>query len=74
MHWRAFLGPVLILKRGENMEQRTVRDLLAAVAQGEITPEQAETQLRIQPFIDLGYAKLDTGSDLWHCDRNVASR
>ncbi len=42
------------------MEQRTVRDLLAAVAQGEITPEQAETQLRIQPFIDLGYAKLDT--------------
>ena len=42
------------------MEQRDVRALLAAVASGEVTPEQAEAQLRVQPFVDLGYAKLDT--------------
>ena len=42
------------------MEQWDVRALLDAVARGEVTPEQAEARLRVQPFVDLGYAKLDT--------------
>ena len=37
-----------------------VLELLKMVRDGEITPEEAEKQLRIQPFVDLGYAKADT--------------
>ena len=37
-----------------------VLELLNMVREGKITPEEAERQLRVQPFIDLGYAKADT--------------
>ena len=35
-------------------------ELLRQVKEGKITPEEAERQLRLQPFVDLGYAKADT--------------
>lgn len=35
-------------------------ELLNMVKEGKITPEEAYEQLRIQPFVDLGYAKADT--------------
>ena len=41
------------------MEQRQLRDLLARVASGETTAEEAERALRVAPFTDLGYAKVD---------------
>ncbi len=37
-----------------------VLELLNMVKEGKITPEEAEKQLRVQPFVDLGYAKADT--------------
>ena len=37
-----------------------IRDLLEKVKAGEITPEEAEAQLKIKPFVDLGFAKPDT--------------
>ena len=42
------------------MEQRQLRDLLAQVAKGEASIEEAEQALRIAPFEDLGYAKVDS--------------
>ena len=41
------------------MEQRQLRDLLARVASGDASVEEAERALRIAPFADLGYAKVD---------------
>lgn len=35
-------------------------ELLRLVREGTVTPEEAERQLRMQPFVDLGYAKADT--------------
>ena len=35
-------------------------ELLRQVKEGKISPEEAERQLRMQPFVDLGYAKADT--------------
>ena len=37
-----------------------IRKLLEKVKSGEISPEEAEAQLKIKPFIDLGFAKPDT--------------
>ena len=37
-----------------------IRELLEKVRTGEITPEEAEAQLKIKPFVDLGFAKPDT--------------
>ena len=37
-----------------------VLELLNMVKEGKISPEEAERQLRVQPFVDLGYAKADT--------------
>lgn len=42
------------------MEQRQLHDLLARVATGEASVDEAEQALRIAPFEDLGYAKVDT--------------
>jgi NCAIR mutase (PurE)-related protein len=42
------------------MEQQEISTLLANVANGSVSPEQALLQLKKQPFVDLGYAKLDT--------------
>jgi len=41
------------------MEQQELQALLQAVAKGELSPKQAEQQLRTEPFSDLGYAKVD---------------
>ena len=35
-------------------------ELLNMVKEGRISPEEAERQLRMQPFVDLGFAKADT--------------
>lgn len=35
------------------------RDILEKVASGEMTPEEAELQLKMKPFVDLGFAKPD---------------
>jgi NCAIR mutase (PurE)-related protein len=41
-----------------------LRELLAAVARGEITPEDAAARLADLPYADLGYAKLDLHREL----------
>lgn len=41
------------------MEQRELRELLAQVAAGEASVEEAERALRIAPFTELGYATVD---------------
>ena len=35
------------------------KDILDKVAKGEMTPEEAELQLKMKPFVDLGFAKPD---------------
>ncbi len=35
------------------------REILEKVAKGEMTPEEAELQLKMKPFVDLGFAKPD---------------
>lgn len=37
----------------------SARDILEKVASGEMTPEDAELQLKMKPFVDLGFAKPD---------------
>ena len=37
----------------------SARDILEKVASGEMTPEEAELQLKMKPFVDLGFAKPD---------------
>ena len=37
----------------------SARELLEKVASGEMTPEEAELQLKMKPFVDLGFAKPD---------------
>ena len=41
------------------MEQQEILTLLQQVAEGSVTPQQAELQLKMAPFEDLGFAKLD---------------
>lgn len=41
------------------MDRRELQDLLRAVAEGELTPYEAEERLAVAPFEDLGYAKPD---------------
>ena len=41
------------------MEQRELNDLLAAVAAGSVSVEDAAVKLRTAPFSDLGFAKVD---------------
>ncbi len=41
------------------MESREAQELLQAVADGVVSPEEALKQLQMQPFSDLGYAKVD---------------
>ena len=41
------------------MEQRELEQLLADVAAGNVSAAEAETKLRMQPFTDLGFAKVD---------------
>lgn len=41
------------------MEQRELRELLSKVAAGVVSADEAEGLLRVAPFEDLGYAKVD---------------
>lgn len=41
------------------MDQKEIRDLLKQVAEGSLSVEQALLQIKLSPFSDLGYAKLD---------------
>ena len=41
------------------MEQRELLKLLDSVAAGDVAPAQAAESLRVQPFSDLGFAKVD---------------
>ena len=46
------------------MDRRDVRELLAAVAAGEIGVDDAARELATEPFVDLGYAKPDLARGL----------
>jgi pyridinium-3,5-biscarboxylic acid mononucleotide synthase len=50
-------------ERRSPFEER-LRDLLARVAGGEVTPHEATRQLRDLPFADLGFAKVDHHREL----------
>lgn len=41
------------------MEEKELHELLAAVALGEVAPEYAARKLKLAPFTDLGFAKVD---------------
>lgn len=41
------------------MDPKTLHDLLEAVRQGQVSPDQASQQLRTLPYEDLGFAKVD---------------
>ncbi len=41
------------------MDKSEIREILSKVALGEITPDEAELKLRVLPFEDLGFAKID---------------
>ena len=41
------------------MDKRDLDELMQAVAAGEVAPDAAAAQLRVQPYEDLGYAKVD---------------
>ena len=41
------------------MEQRELKELLDAVAAGEITSDEAALRMRVEPFSDLGFAHVD---------------
>lgn len=42
------------------------REILDKVASGEMTPEEAETALKMKPFVDLGFAKPDLHRGIRH--------
>lgn len=46
------------------MDQTDILELLRQVQQGTATPEQAVMQLKISPYADLGYARLDYHREL----------
>ncbi|MDE6312342.1 MAG: nickel pincer cofactor biosynthesis protein LarB [Lachnospiraceae bacterium] len=41
------------------MKENKVSELLQKVAEGSVSPEEAALQLKVEPFEDLGFAKLD---------------
>lgn len=46
------------------MDSKSLKDILNKVAQGEITADEAVNHIKIQPYVDLGYAKADTHRSL----------
>ena len=42
------------------MEQRAIKALLEQVAAGQMNVDDALLQLKLEPFQELGYAKLDS--------------
>lgn len=41
------------------MDERTMLELMERVARGDVSPREAAKQIKIEPFQDLGYAKVD---------------
>ena len=46
------------------MSQQDIRSILQAVRDGELSPDEAMTRLKLEPFQDLGYAKVDHHREL----------
>lgn len=46
------------------MKKAELEQLLQSVAAGEVSPEEAALELRVKPFVDLGFAKLDMHREL----------
>lgn len=46
------------------MNKNEIRELLRGVAEGKISPEEAEVKLKMRPFEDMGFAKPDFHRDL----------
>lgn len=46
------------------MSQQDIRSILEKVRDGALSPEQAMTRLKLEPFQDLGYAKVDHHREL----------
>lgn len=44
------------------MDEREMRAMLAAVADGSLDPDEAALRLKTAPFTDLGYAKVDNSA------------
>ena len=50
------------------MDEREMRAMLAAVADGSLDPDEAALRLKTAPFTDLGYAKVDHQRGIyWKC-------
>ena len=46
------------------MSQQDIRSILQAVSDQKLSPEEAMTRLKLEPFQDLGYAKVDHHREL----------
>ncbi|MCD7708583.1 MAG: nickel pincer cofactor biosynthesis protein LarB [Clostridiales bacterium] len=46
------------------MKREELKSILNKVKSGEIEPEEAEEMIRLEPFVDLGYARPDTHREL----------
>ncbi len=46
------------------MSQQEIRSILQAVRDGSLSPDEAMTRLKLEPFQDLGYAKVDHHREL----------
>ena len=42
------------------MDKKDLQNLLEQVAQGSVKPEEALLQIKVEPYKDLGFAKVDT--------------
>src|SRR5699024_7946243 len=42
------------------MDKKDLQQLLEQVAQGSVKPEEALLQIKVEPYKDLGFAKVDT--------------
>lgn len=57
---RLFAADSLAGQKGSLVNKEDVQHLLENVAAGSVSPDDALVQLQMQPFTDLGYAKIDT--------------
>lgn len=48
------------------MDSKNLKDILNKVSLGELTVDEAAQQIKIKPYVDLGYAKADTHRSLRH--------
>ena len=46
------------------MSQRNIYEILEEVSRGELSPHDAVTKLKLEPFQDLGFAKIDHHREL----------